>query len=360
MFYHVLFALKDQVSAFNVFKYISVRSALAFLISYSFVVWFGKHFIAYLKTINFKEHVELYGHKELEKLNTGKAGTPTMGGLMIAGGLLVSLFFCGRFDNAFIWLSLFVTLWFSVIGFWDDWMKLRTKKGLTRKQKLGLQIVGAGIFGGLLFWTHAIDPTVYLPFLKNASIPLGVAFVGWALLTVISTCNAVNFTDGLDGLAIGSTVMVAITMALLSYITGNAIIAKYLFLPFVNGSGELMVVCSALCGAGLGFLWFNAYPAEVFMGDTGSSLIGALLGAVAVMIHKELLLVIAGGVFVAEAISVILQLSAARFFKTRIFKAAPFHHHLRLSGWSETKVTVRLWIISLLLVIVSLTTLKIQ
>lgn len=360
MLYHLLYPLRDVFFGFNVFKYLTVRSAIGFLLSFLIVVFLGNRFIKYLRRINLKEHVDMYGHITLEKIYGGKQGTPTMGGLLIGFSIFVSALLCCRFDNPFVWLSLFVMLWFMGIGFIDDVVKLKNKRGLSRINKLICQIVGGLMLAVTIYVFELITPQVHFPFFKDFIINLGVFYVLWVILVVIATCNAVNFTDGLDGLAIGSTLMVALAFCALSYITGNVLLSEYLFLPYIAGSGELAVVCACIIGAGLGFLWFNAHPAEIFMGDCGSSLLGGMLGAIAILIHKEAWLLIAGGLFVLEALSVIVQICAVRIFNKRVFKAAPFHHHLRLSGWAEAKVTVRLWILSLLFVAVSLMTLKIR
>ena len=360
MFYHLLYPLKGMFFGFNVFKYLTVRSGLGFIISFLLVVILGNRFIKYLRKINLKENIDMYGNVKLEKIYGGKQGTPTMGGLLMGMSILVSVLLCSRLDTPFIWLSLFVMLWFMGIGFIDDVVKLKNKRGLSRLQKLSSQMVGGLFIAVTIYVYELITPTIHFPFLKDMVLNIGIFYVFWIMLVISATCNAVNFTDGLDGLAIGSSIMVALTFGVLSYISGHAILSGYLFLPHIPNSGELAVVCSCIVGAGLGFLWFNSYPAQIFMGDVGSSLIGGMLGAVAVMIHKELWLLIAGGVFVLEALSVIGQIVAVRVFKKRIFKAAPFHHHLRLIGWAEAKVTVRLWIISLLFVAISLMTLKLR
>ena len=360
MLYHLLYPLRDIFFGCNVFKYITVRSGLGFVISFLLVIVLGNGFIRYLRRINLKEHIDMYGHMHLEEMYCAKEGTPTMGGLLMGASIFIAVLLCARFDNPFVWLSLFVMLWFMGIGFVDDMVKLKNKRGLSRTQKLVAQISGGMFIAVTLYIYKLLAPQIHFPFFKDMVLNAGAFYVFWVALVLCATCNAVNFTDGLDGLAIGCTVMVALTFGILCYISGHVHLAGYLFLPFIDGSGELAVVCACLMGAGLGFLWFNAYPAEIFMGDTGSSLLGGLLGAVAVMIHKEIWLVIAGGIFVLEALSVIGQIVAVRVFKRRMFKAAPFHHHLRLAGWSEAKVTVRFWIISLLFVAVSLITIKIR
>jgi phospho-N-acetylmuramoyl-pentapeptide-transferase len=360
MLYHLLYPLRDSLFMFNVFRYITFRAALGFLLSFLIVMFLGSRFIRYLRRIHLEEHVDMYGHVKLEQIFSGKRGTPTMGGILIGFSIIVSVLLCARLDTMFIWLSLGMMAWFMSCGLLDDYLKLKTKKGLNRIQKLSLQIVGGVGLGGVLYATQTLNPTINFPFLKDMAVNIGAFYVLWVALVVTATCNAVNFTDGLDGLAMGSVLMVALVFSILSYITGNAVLSNYLLVQNIPGSGELAVVCSCILGAGLGFLWFNAHPAEVFMGDVGSSLLGGLLGTIAVLVKKELLLLIAGGLFVLEALSVIGQIFWVRVFGKRLLSAAPFHHHLRLSGWDETKVTTRLWILSMLFAALSLMTLKIR
>jgi len=323
-------------------------------------MFLGKSFIKRLNKMKLKEHVDMYGHVHLEQIYNGKKGTPTMGGIIIIFSILISSLLWARLDNMMIWFSVFSIIWFGAFGFLDDYTKMKTKKGLSRTHKLIIQIL-FGLGFGFLAVSHGLVSTdINLPFLKNFVINLGWLYIFWACLVLVSTTNAVNFTDGLDGLAIGSVVMVASVLAIASYIVGHVNFSKYLFIPYVSGAGELTVICCSIIGAGLGFLWFNSQPAEVFMGDVGSSSLGGVLGVIALLMKEEYLIVIAGGLFVLEAFSVVAQIFSVRFLKKRIFKAAPFHHHLQLLGWTESKITIRLWIISFILAILSLITLKLR
>lgn len=360
MLYHLLYPLRDLFFGFNIFKYITFRSIFAFIMSFLIVILLGKVFIKYLKRMRISEYIDMYGHLKLEKIYNGKKGTPTMGGILIILSIAVSIVLWCRLDNLFVWLCLAVLVWFGFFGFVDDYLKHKRSEGLTRLPKLFIQIIIGAAIGAVLLKYDPISPKVYIPFLKNAFFNLGFFYILWTALVVSATCNSVNFTDGIDGLASGSIVMVSVVFAIFSYISGHVEFSKYLFLPFIQGAGELSVVCCALGGAALGFLWFNTQPAEVFMGDIGSSALGGVLGTVALFTKKELWLVIAGGLFVLEAISVILQIASVKIRNKKIFKAAPFHHHLQLSGWPESKVTVRLWIIASLFAAFALVSLKIM
>lgn len=302
----------------------------------------------------------MYGHLKLQAIFNGKKGTPTMGGVLIVSSILISTFLWSRLDNAFIWLSLGILFWFGILGFFDDYQKFKNKKGLSRTPKLIAQLSLGAVLGFLILRFEILEPRVHFPFFKEAVLNLGYLYIIWTALVICASCNSVNFTDGLDGLAIGSILMVSLVFSVFSYISGNAAFSEYLLFPFVRDSGELSVFCSCILGAGLGFLWFNAQPAEVFMGDVGSSALGGVLGAVAIFTRKELWLLIAGGLFVIEALSVILQIASVKIFKKKLFKAAPFHHHLQLLGWPESKITVRLWIISSLFAALAFATLKIR
>jgi len=246
------------------------------------------------------------------------------------------------------------------LGFADDYLKTKTGKGLGRKDKLLWQILIGLVVGSMITFNNNLSTTLSFPFLKKIVVDLGLVYIFWSALVITATSNAVNFTDGLDGLAIGTLTINFFIFGILSYVAGNAKFSKYLFIPHVPGSGELAVLCFALLGAGLGFLWFNAHPAEVFMGDVGALALGGVIGAMALLIKKEFLLVICGGIFVAEAVSVILQMIWIRCFRRRLFKAAPLHHHLQLLGWKESKVTVRLWIVAILCAVLALLTLKLR
>ncbi len=360
MLYHLFYALRDSFSPFNIFKYITFRSGCAFVLSFLIVLFLGRRFISHLKTMKMQEHIDMYGHVHLEKIYNGKEGTPTMGGILIIFSIIISILLLARLDTILVWFCIFALVWFGFFGFLDDTRKMRTKKGLRRSEKLSAQILFGIILGVLLVGLRVIPTNLNLPFLKNIVVDLSIFYVVWVCLVVTSTTNAVNFTDGFDGLAIMSVVMVALVLSIVSYIVGHIKFSSYLFIPYVPRAGELTVVCAAIAGAGLGFLWFNSHPAEVFMGDVGSSALGGILGVVALCIRQECLLVIAGGLFVFEAFSVVLQICSVRFFGRRIFKAAPFHHHLSILGWKEPKIIARLWIISALFLVLSLLTLKIR
>ena len=298
----------------------------------------------------------------LDRLHKRKKGTPTMGGIALLLAVLGATCLWAKLTNPYILLILTTTIWLGLVGLLDDMLKfvMKSSRGLTASTKFFGQIV-AGIGVGLfLFFTPNWDTSLTVPFMKDFVVELGVYYIPFVVLVIVSTSNAVNLTDGLDGLAIGCVVMVAIAYSIFCYVTGHAYFSSYLNIPYVEGSGELAIFCSALVGAGLGFLWYNCYPAEVFMGDTGSLAIGGAMGAVAVLVHKELVLFIAGGIFVAEALSVILQVLSYQLFGKRPFLMSPLHHHFELKGWDETKITVRFWIVGAILVFLSLATLKLR
>ncbi|MCD6539257.1 MAG: phospho-N-acetylmuramoyl-pentapeptide-transferase [Candidatus Omnitrophica bacterium] len=359
MLYYFLYSLREVFFGFNIFKYITFRSVSGFITSFLLVIILGKFFIRHLKRLRLEEYIDMYGHVKLQAIFNGKKGTPTMGGILIVLSILFSVVLWAKI-NVFVWLSLLTLGWFSIFGFVDDYLKLKNKKGLKRLPKFFIQIIFGSFLGFILLKLNIFEPTIYFPFFKNLVVNLGIFYIIWTAIVVSASCNSVNFTDGLDGLAIGSILMVALTFSIFSYVSGNVNLSGYLFFPFIEGTGELTVVCSCILGAGLGFLWFNAYPAEVFMGDVGSSSLGGLLGVVAILIKKEIWLLIAGGLFVIEALSVILQIGWVKIFSRKLFKAAPLHHHLQLSGWPESKVTIRLWIISVLFSALALATLKVR
>ncbi len=357
----------DFFKAMNVFGYITFRSicaaATAFLISIIFGNWVIRKLISlkFGQPIRTKEEV----HKLFE-LHGAKKGTPTMGGILIIGSILISTLLWARPENPFVWLVLFSTLFLGGIGFYDDWLKVTKKNsaGISSRLKFALQCLLAGIFT-VFFLTNpklaAQAQELYFPFSKDPIIlSLGGFTFIFYLLVIVGTSNAVNLTDGLDGLAAGCTATVAAAYAMLAYLAGNFQTATYLKIPFLPFSGELAVVCSALLGACLGFLWWNAHPARVFMGDTGSLAIGGMLGAVAICCKQEILLVIVGGVFVMEALSVILQVASFKLTGKRIIKMSPIHHHFELSGWKENTVIVRFWIMSVLFALLGLATLKLR
>jgi len=293
-----------------------------------------------------------------------KVGTPTMGGLLILFSVLLSTVLWVQLDNRYIWVTLFVCASYGLIGWWDDYQKLIHKdpKGMGAKNKFGSQSIVAILAALFLYYTAeaSVETALIIPFFKDIALPLGLLFIPFVYFVVVGTSNAVNLTDGLDGLAIVPTVMVAAALGVFCYLSGNAIFSEYLAIPKLPGSGEVTIFCATLVGAGLGFLWFNTYPAQVFMGDIGSLSLGASLGIVAVIVRQELVLFIMGGIFVLETVSVILQVFSYKVFGKRIFRMAPLHHHFELKGWPEPRVIVRFWIISLILVLIGLATLKVR
>jgi phospho-N-acetylmuramoyl-pentapeptide-transferase len=285
-----------------------------------------------------------------------------MGGTLILFSLVLSTLLLADLTNAYVWMLLAVTIGYGAIGFVDDWRKLRRQQslGLTGREKLAAQFALALVVGGFLLWKNGFDSTMTTPFLKNVRPDLGWFYVPFAALVIVGSSNAVNLTDGLDGLAIGPVMMVALVYMTFCYVAGNVKLAEYLQVPHVPGAGEVAVFCGALVAAGLGFLWFNAYPAQMFMGDVGSLSLGAALGALALISRQELVLVVAGGVFVAEALSVILQVASYKLRRRRIFRMAPIHHHFELLGWPEPLIIVRFWILSILCALLALSTLKLR
>jgi phospho-N-acetylmuramoyl-pentapeptide-transferase len=359
----------DFFKAFNVFSYITFRAICAGITAFLISIVFGNWVIRKLISMKFGQPIR--SKEEVHKLfelHGSKKGTPTMGGILLVGAVVISTLLWARPENPFVWLVLFSTVFLGGIGFYDDWLKVtkKTSVGISSRLKFALQCVLAGVV--TIFFLANPNPKVseiaqqlFIPFSKE---PL-VFSLGWGtfifyLLVIVGTSNAVNLTDGLDGLATGCTATVAATYAVLVYLAGNITAAKYLNVPFVVYSGELTVLCVALLGACLGFLWWNAYPARVFMGDTGSLAIGGMLGAVAICCKQELLLVIVGGVFVIEAMSVILQVASFKLTGKRIIKMSPLHHHFELSGWKENTVIVRFWIMSVLFALLGLATLKLR
>jgi phospho-N-acetylmuramoyl-pentapeptide-transferase len=374
MLYALAEHLRSYVSGFNVFSYLTFRSILGVLTALTFCFVLGPWIIRRLQIFKFGQVVRSDGPAS----HLAKTGTPTMGGAMIIAAIAISTLLWADLSNRFIWFALIVTLAFGIVGFVDDWLKIARKnpKGLAARQKyfwlslagFGVSLaiyassVPAGMPWSLMPSMHDSSSTALLvPFLKNVSIPLGVFFVPWCYLVIVGSSNAVNLTDGLDGLAIMPTVLVAAALAIFAYATGNAKIAEYLGIPFIRGVGELSIFCTSIAGAGLGFLWFNAYPAQVFMGDVGALALGAALGVVAVLVRQEIVLAIMGGVFVAETVSVALQVGYFKYSGgKRIFRMAPLHHHYELKGWPEPKIIVRFWIVTLILVLIGLSTLKVR
>ncbi len=362
MLYHLLYPLKDIFFGFNIFRYITFRIAMAAFTAFAVNLIFYPLLVRKLRAAKIGENIRKEDSADLYNLHQNKQGTPTMGGILILAAILISTFLWADITNRYILISTFVLLWLGITGFIDDYIKQVKKqsKGLAIRAKFLSQITLGLLIGAFLFLNPQYPTQLDIPFLKQIHINLGIFYILLVALVICGSSNAVNLTDGLDGLAIGIVIMVALAFSVLSYISGHAQFSQYLFIPYLEGSGELAIFCASIFGAGLGFLWFNCYPASIFMGDVGSLPLGGALGMVAVLIKKELLLLIAGGVFVAEAISVILQVGSYRMRKKRIFKIAPLHHHLQFIGWQESKVIVRFWIIAALLVLLTLITLKIR
>lgn len=362
MLYYLLYPLHESISFFNIFRYITFRAGMATLTAFVFSLLFAPVLIRQLKRFKVGEHIRKDDSAKLHELHRNKQDTPTMGGLLILGAIVISTMLWAEILNKYVLIALASTLWLGVTGFIDDYLKQTRKKskGLTATTKLTSQIVLGLILGIVLFLDPQHSIRLELPFLKDISLNLDGLYILFVILVIAGSSNAVNLTDGLDGLAIGIAVMVAFTFCVLSYVTGNVKFSNYLLIPYLSGAGELTVFCASILGAGLGFLWFNCHPASIFMGDVGSLALGGALGTVALLIKKELLLIVVGGIFVLEALSVILQVGSFRIFKKRIFKIAPLHHHFQFLNWPENQVIVRFWIIAGLLALLTLVTLKIR
>ena len=358
MLYHLLYPLHELFAPFNVFRYITFRAAGAAVTALLLSMVLGPGFIRMLRRNQLGQAIREEGPES----HRGKAGTPTMGGLLILFALLVPTLLWADLTNTYVWVAVGVTLTFGLIGFLDDFLKIRRRhnRGLSARAKFSLQIVAGAATGLVLHQLPDFNSTLAFPFFKHLSLPLGALYVPFAVLVLVGTSNAVNLTDGLDGLAIGATVVAAATYAVFTYLAGNAVLGGYLQVELIPGVGEVTVFCAALVGASLGFLWFNAHPAEVFMGDVGSLSLGAAIGTVALLAKQEILLVLVGGLFVLEALSVILQVASFKLTGRRVFRMAPLHHHFELAGWAESKVIVRFWILSILFALVSLSTLKLR
>jgi phospho-N-acetylmuramoyl-pentapeptide-transferase len=358
MLYYLLYALHDKFSLFNVFRYITFRAILAVLTALLLSFLCGPWVIRKLQQLQVKQYIREDGpSKHLEK-----EGTPTMGGTLILFSIVVSVLLWADLSNFFIWISLMVLLGFGAIGFGDDYLKLTRKnsKGLRMKEKMLLQLLVALGASLLLYFYPTFRTTVSFPFFKTFMPNLGMFYILLAIFVIAGTSNAVNLTDGLDGLATGPVLITAGAFMVLAYLAGNVKIASYLQILYVSGSGELTVFCGAIVGASMGFLWYNTFPAQMFMGDTGSVSLGAALGAVAVMTKQEILLAIVGGLFVIETLSVIFQVASYKLRRKRIFRMAPLHHHFELKGWAEPKVIVRFWIITIFLALLAFSTLKLR
>ena len=359
MFYHLLYPLNTAIAGFNVFRYITFRSIGAAVFAFLFVLVLGPFFIRSMQRLQIGQVVRDDGPETHFK----KQGVPTMGGMLILAAITFSTLLWARLDNPLVWLALLVTLFYGMIGALDDYKKIskKTTDGLSARGKLVLQILGASAVGLFVYLHPTYDGQLSIPFLKNFQPDLGWFYIVFAIIVIVGASNAVNLTDGLDGLAAGPTVVSAAVYLMFSYLAGNVVLANYLQIPYVAGSGELAVFCGTIFGACLGFLWFNAYPAQMFMGDVGSLALGGALGTIAIIIKQEFLLAIVGGVFVMEALSVIMQVGYFKATKgKRIFLMAPFHHHFEKKGWSEPKVVMRFWIVSIILGLFAVATLKLR
>jgi phospho-N-acetylmuramoyl-pentapeptide-transferase len=346
--------------AFRLFNYLTLRAILAALTALVISFLIGPWMIRRLSYNQIGQRVRDDGPKS----HLPKAGTPTMGGTLILVAMGASTLLWADLRNRFVWITLGVTLAFGLIGFWDDYLKLvvGNSRGLIARYKYFWQSV-AGLCCAVALFVTAKSPAetaLFLPFFKTVMVPLGYGYILLTYFVVVGSSNAVNLTDGLDGLAIMPAVLVGGALGVFAYATGNAVFSGYLGIPFIEGTGEILVFCATLVGAGLGFLWFNTYPAQVFMGDIGALALGAALGVVAVIVRQEIVLLIMGGVFVMETVSVMLQVASYKLTGKRIFRMAPIHHHFELKGWAEPKVIVRFWIISVILVLVGLATLKVR
>ncbi len=361
MLYHLLFPLSEQFAVLNVFRYITFRSAGAIVTAVVLSLVLGPWFIRRLQSWSIGQSIREEGPER----HRAKAGTPTMGGLLILFSVLLSTLLWAKLADPLIWLVAGVMVSFGLIGFADDWLKIRRRhnRGLSAATKLLLQtLVGAGAAVIMLRLPEGFEvaSTIALPFFKNAVFDIGWLFVPFVALLLVGSSNAVNLTDGLDGLAIGAVLIAAATYGIFAYVAGNAVVAAYLQVPFVRGIGEVAVFCSALVGASVGFLWFNSHPAEVFMGDVGSLALGGAIGTVAVLSKQEIVLALVGGLFVIEALSVIVQVTSFKLTGKRVFRMAPIHHHFELGGWSEPKIVVRFWILAFLFALIGLSTLKLR
>ena len=357
MLYHLLFPLQDQFPAFNVFRYITFRAAGAAMTAFVLCLVFGPWAIRTLRRMSVGQSIREEGPQS----HRGKAGTPTMGGVLILFALTVPTLLWARLDNVYVWLAVLATLAFGAIGFTDDWLKVRrrTNRGLSARAKLLLQCaVALGV--GWVLYRLPISSTLTFPFFKELVYDLGPFYLVLVLVVLVGSSNAVNLTDGLDGLAIGATLVAAATYAIFTYIAGHRLVADYLQVAYVPGVGEVAVFCTALVGASLGFLWWNSHPAQVFMGDVGSLAIGGAIGTVALLAKQEMILVLVGGLFVLEALSVILQVASFKLRGKRVFRMAPLHHHFELAGWTEPQIIVRFWILAILFALLSLSTLKLR
>jgi phospho-N-acetylmuramoyl-pentapeptide-transferase len=358
MLYHIFYPLAANIKLFNIFKYLTFRTIYAMITALIVCFILGPWIIRKLESLQARQVIRTDGPES----HLQKQGTPTMGGVIILAAIVFPTLLWADLTNQYIWIALFITIGYGVIGFVDDYKKVVEKntKGLSARQKMFWQILLAGSVAVFLFMKPGFSEELFFPLFKKFHPDLWIWFIPFATLVIVGASNAVNLTDGLDGLAIGPVAINAATYMLFSYIAGHATLSAYLQIPRVVGAGELAVLCGAMVGAGLGFLWYNSYPAEVFMGDVGSLSLGGTLGTIAVLTKQEILLVIVGGIFVIEALSVIFQVGSYKYRGKRIFRMAPIHHHFELKGVAEPKIIVRFWIISIILALVAISTLKMR
>jgi len=358
MLYHLLYPLHSEYSVFYIFRYITFRTIYATITALVISFILGPWLIDKLSRLQIGQSIRKVGPESHFK----KEGTPTMGGTLILLAIVLPTLLWTDLSNIYVWVTLLVTVGFGVVGFVDDYRKVKRKSsdGLSAREKMLSLLLVATAAGTALYFYPPFQTTLSIPFFKGLMPDLGIFYIPFAVLVIVGASNAVNLTDGLDGLAIGPTIIASGTYLLFAYLAGNARLSSYLQISSVQGAGELAILCGAMVGAGLGFLWFNTYPAQVFMGDVGSLSLGGALGTIAVITKQEIVLVIVGGIFVVEALSVIFQVSSFRLCGRRIFRMAPLHHHFELKGWAEPKIIVRFWIISIILALVALSTLKLR
>jgi phospho-N-acetylmuramoyl-pentapeptide-transferase len=358
MLYHLLYPLHEFFSFFNVFRYITFRTIYAILTALLISFVLGPWLIEKLRTFQIRQVVR----EDVPPRHMVKNGTPTMGGSLILLAIVIPTLLWSDLTNLFSWIVLLTALGFGLLGFLDDYKKVKDKNGIGIKAryKFPIQLAMGFVVSLVLFNTIDHDSRLIFPFFKKVMPDLGNWYLLFSTLVIVGSANAVNLTDGLDGLAIGPMFIASGTFMLFCYLAGNYRFATYLQIPFVKGSGELTILCGALVGSGLGFLWFNTYPAQVFMGDVGSLALGAALGTIAVVTKQEVLLVIVGGIFVMEALSVIIQVFSFKVRKKRVFRMAPIHHHFELKGWAEPKIIVRFWIVGIILGLIAISTLKLR
>jgi phospho-N-acetylmuramoyl-pentapeptide-transferase len=363
LLYHLLYAFRHEVSALNVLRYITFRTAVASLTALFLVLVLGPWMIERLRRLQIGQYIR----EEGPQAHKAKAGTPTMGGVLILTGVFVPTLLWADFTNRNVWILMLSTLAFGAIGFADDYLKVVKKHnmGLSGRKKLHGQIAVGLLLGSVLYWLSQTEPNHYstriiFPFFKTVMPDLSAFYILFAVMVVVGSSNAVNLTDGLDGLAIGTTLIAAAAFTVLAYVTGHRVFSNYLDLLYQPGAGEVTVFCGAMVGASMGFLWWNCYPAQVFMGDVGSLALGGALGTAAILIKQELLLFSVGGLFVVEALSVIVQVAAFKLTGKRVFRMAPLHHHFELIGWKEPQIIIRFWIVAFVFALFSLTTLKLR